>query len=152
MNIKKRNHFLRAVLVIALFTELLAADSSCITKEDLSVLDKRLIDFNKAIQNDDLKVVSSFINFPLTDNHNHAITKRVFLQEADYQPVINLKDILKTKFPQSAHEKSLSSYMYLDECNKHVLEKSYAGDKQGLRFIFKKIGADLQLKLISFAN
>ena len=152
MNIKMRNYLIKIVLAMGLLTELSAASSSCITKEDLTILDKRLILFNKAIQSHDLKAISGFINFPLTDNHNHAITKRVFLEEDEYQPVINVRKILENRLPKSRDEKSVKDYMYLDECNKHVLEKSYADNKHGFKFTFKKIGSDLQLKLIGFAK
>ena len=130
----------------------LANNKNCINTKDLMALDGNMTAFSQAIKSHDLKAMSSFMNFPITDNHNHVITQRVFLEEDTYQPVINVRKILKEAFPSAMKGKAVKSYQYLDECNKYVVENSMAEDNHGLRFIFKKIGKVLKLKLISFVK
>jgi len=92
------------------------------------------------------------MNFPITDNHNHVITKRVFLEELEYAPVKSVKKVFSAFFPSKIKSHSSKGYQYLDECNKYVVEQHSAESKEGMRFIFKKVGKDVKLKLISFLN
>lgn len=129
-----------------------AFEMNCISDKDIADLDPRLKAFNKAIDGDDFKSMSSYMGFPLTDNHNHAITKRVFLEELEYEPTVNLRSILKQKFPKQKQGKSTKSYRYLSSCDHYVVEKSYEKGEKGLRFIFKKMGSEVKLKMIRFTH
>jgi len=141
------------MVIMTLLSSLAIADNkNCISKQDFISLDGNITLMHQLIKNNDLKNLSTYMNFPITDNHNHAITKRVFLEEDTYQPVINVRKILKEAFPESMKSEGIKNYQYLDECNKHVVENSEAEDNHGLRFIFKKIGKVLKLKLISFVK
>ena len=140
---------LRTILTLTvLMTTLSAADKACINSSDLKQLKITLQNFHQAIEDNDLDRISSFMHFPITDNHNHAITKRVFLEEDTYAPVINVRKVLREAFPKSLELSYIKEYRYLDTCNKYVIENSTANHKKGLRFIFKKIGQGLKLKLI----
>lgn len=149
MREQERNFFLKSVIIILLLQRVLVAvEGKCLSKEDLKALDLHITSFNEAIQRDDLNAMSTFMNFPITDNYNHVITKRVFLKEDSYQPVINVRKVLKESLPMTMHDRGIQSYQYLDECNKYVVENLRAEGGKGLRFIFKKIGKLIKLKLI----
>lgn len=153
MNHQKKEYFLNLITLMTLLSSVsLAANTNCVTKQNLTALEADMLAMHQAIESDNLKHVSSFMHFPITDNHNHVITKRVFLQEQDYEPVINVKKLFKEDFPSTMHATGIKSYQYLDECNKYVVENSVAKQGHGLRFIFKKIGNVLKLKLISFVK
>lgn len=144
-----RMHLLFIMILLPLqAAPLTLMDKRCVTKEDMKNLEGALKQFSAAAQKSDVKVQAALMHFPITDNHNHAITRRVFLEEVDYDPVISVKKLLKEVLPATLKAKYIKHYPYLDYCNMYVVENSAAEKGKGIHFVFKKIGKFFVLKLI----
>ncbi len=140
---------LAMILMIPLnASKLLTMDSRCVSPKDMNNLEIALQGFKKASLDNNVSGMATFMHFPITDNHNHAITQRVFLEEADYDPVISVKKLFKEVMPPKLATANIKHYGYLDYCNMYVVEHSLAENKRGIRFVFKKIGKYFLLKLI----
>jgi hypothetical protein len=127
-------------------------DKRCVGKEDMKNLQTALKHLASAAKKGDVKAMGTYMHFPITDNHNHAITQRVFLEEKTYDPVISVKKLLKEALPATLDAKNIKHHPYLDYCNMYTIENSQADNKNGVRFVFKKIGKFFQLKLIRFGK
>ena len=146
----KRAFFLAALSVLPMHVS--ALDQKCFNTQDINALESVLKGFNQAVNENDPQKMALYMNFPITDNHNHAITQRVFLEEDSYGPVISVKKLFKNSLPTSSHQKGIKAYAYLDYCNMYTIENSRADKGRGIRFIFKKAGKTIKLKLIRFGK
>jgi len=143
-------YFILKLLILTLGSSSLFASNNCINTQDSKTFELHILNFNQAINKYNLKEISSFINFPITDNHNHVITKRVFLEDTDYEPVVNVMGILEKYLPKTLHDKESQSFIHPNQCQKYIIIVPNAFSKRGVKFVFKKVNSDLQLKLIRF--